>query len=225
MPTLAVLLAAGGATWQAHGSTNAVDWLPYGIVTLLVLAVVLVSAPVRPPSAGLVGVAALAGLACWSFVSHWWSASPALARDEALLTLVYAAALAVPLFSLRTPAGRLAALGLVGLFSTAIAAGVAVELITVEHPGSKFVEGRLDDPISYVNAQAAVFLIGWWALIALAAHRRVSVWLRAVALGGAALVGAAATAASARIAVTPRTTLPAIARAPADSSTRRSAVP
>ena len=192
LPTAAVAAGAWGLAWQAKGSTGAADWLPYACGALLLAVAVLLAGPLRPPRGGLTAVGALAALAAWTFVSHWWSPSPSLARDEALLTALYAVALLLPLVTLRTPVDRLVATGLVAAAAGALAVADAVILLAGNDAAAKFVEGRLAYPISYINAQAAAFLLGWWPAVGLAAHRRVPVWGRSLALGTAALVGAAA---------------------------------
>ena len=53
-------------------------------------------------------------------------------------------------------------------------------------PALLFTEGRLTAPISYVNAQAAFFLLGFWPAIVIAARRGTNAGVRAVALGLAA---------------------------------------
>jgi hypothetical protein len=192
LPTAALAAGAWGLAWQAKGSTTAADWLPYAAGGLVLALAVLLAGPLRPPRGGLAAVGALAALAAWTFVSHWWSASPSLARDEGLLTALYAVALLLPLVTLRTPVDRLVAIGLVAAAAGALAVADMVILLAGDDGAAKFVEGRLAYPISYINAQAAAFLLGWWPAVGLAAHRRVPAWGRALALGTAALVGAAA---------------------------------
>ena len=192
LPTGLLLLAALGLAWQAHGSTEAVDWLPYATAGVVLLTAIVLFAADEPARGPALAVLALFALAALAYISHWWSASPSTARDEALLTLFYAAALAIPLVTLRTPADRLAAVSLVAAAATALAAVVTVELVLGASPASRFVEGRLAVPISYINAQAAAFLIGWWPAVALAARGRLSPALRVAAFAAAALLGAAA---------------------------------
>ena len=192
LPSALLAAAAVGLGWQAHGSTASADWLPSACGAALLAAVVLWAGAARPARPAAAAVLALAGLAVWIFVSHWWSAAPALARDEALLTGLYAVALLLPLVTLRTPTARMAALGTVAAATAGLAAAIAVDLLLSGHPAHRFVEGRLAYPISYINAQAAAFALGWWPAIGLAAHRRLPAAVRILALGAAALCGAAA---------------------------------
>ena len=88
--------------WTETGSIEAGDWLLYAIFAALLLALVLaVGAAAKPPRAALAGLAALVLLAVWQAISAAWSALPSLARDDALLTLFYAAAFAVALLTAR----------------------------------------------------------------------------------------------------------------------------
>ena len=109
---------------------------------------------------------------------------PSLARDEALLVLFYAAALAVPLLTLRTAADRLAALGLLAGGMALLALATGVRLVVSDHPDELFAVGRLATPISYANAQAAMFATAAWAAVCLAARRATPLPLRALAVGG-----------------------------------------
>ena len=115
---------------------------------------------------------------------------PSLARDEALLTAFYAAVFAVPMLTLRGPVERLAAVGLVVGGLAVLAVATAVKLRLADDPLSLYYGGRLDFPVSYANGQAALFLVGFWPAVILAARRTASVFLRVLALTAAiALLG------------------------------------
>src|SRR5438552_2135743 len=102
--------------WRDSGSIAAAGthgWIPYALLTALVLATVLASgAAARPPRHAALAAVLLLALAVWATISLAWSPVPSLARDEGLLTAFYATALAVPILSLRAPEHRVAALGL-----------------------------------------------------------------------------------------------------------------
>jgi O-antigen ligase len=143
-----------------------------------------------PPRAVLAGAALLAAVGAWTALSILWSPAPALARDEALLVVTYALALLVPALVLTSRELQLAGLGLVGAGAATLALAVGVRLALSNDPLALYEEGRLAAPISYTNAQAAVFLIGFWPLVALAARRSLRPALRSAALAGAAATGA-----------------------------------
>src|SRR5207237_5348147 len=95
-------------------------WLPYALLTALALAFSLFTVRVgRPSRATVIALAALFALAALDALSIVWSPVPALARDEALLVLCYAAAFALAMLTTRTPADRAYAIG-------ALAAGSGV---------------------------------------------------------------------------------------------------
>jgi O-Antigen ligase len=183
----AAAVAGGVCAWSARGSIAIVDWLPAALVLAALLVTVLAAGvALRPTTTGLVALGGLLALAAWAALSLSWSPLPTLARDEALLTLTYALTLALPLVLLRTDVERLAAAATVAATAGAIALGVAVELAAGADPGSHFAIGRLEFPIAYANAQAAVLLIGLWPALAVAARRAAPIVARALGLAVAA---------------------------------------
>jgi O-Antigen ligase len=191
VPTALVVAGACVLAWRSTGSIAATDWLPYAVGAGLLLAVLLASgAAVRPPALGLGAVAGMVALAGWAALSLRWSAVPSLARDEALLTALYAVVLCVPLLTLRTATGREAAAGVVAATLAGLAVATAIQLRVAAHPTDFYFEGRLVFPVSYANAGAAMFLVGFWPAVAAAASARVPPVLRAGALAGATSLGA-----------------------------------
>lgn len=191
LPTAALAAATWGLAWLVTGSTASPDWLPYAFLAALLLAVILVSGTaVRPGARELWALAALVALAGWAAISISWSAVPDLARDEALLTLFYGLAFLVPLLTLRTAGDRLFASAAVGASSGILAVGVGLVLRFGSDQSDHFYSGRLSFPISYPNAQAAVFLIGFWPAVVLASQRGRGLFTRALALSAATAISA-----------------------------------
>src|SRR5881394_2257283 len=189
VPTATLAACAWALTWVATGSIDASDWLPYALFAGLLAAVVLFAAVApRPAARELVALGALLALAGWVALSLAWSAVPSLARDEALLTLFYAVALIVPLATLRTAADRLYAAACVAAVSGVLAVGAGLVLRFGSDQSDHFYSGRLSFPISYPNALAATFLIGFWPAVVVAAGRRQAVVSRALALAAAAAI-------------------------------------
>src|SRR5436190_4415380 len=189
VPTAALAACAWALTWVATGSIDASDWLPYALFAGLLAAVVLFAgAAPRLRTRELVALGALVALAGWEALSLTWSAVPSLARDEALVTLFYAVALLVPLATLRTAADRLYASACVAGVSGLLAVGAGLALRFGSDQADHFYSGRLSFPISYPNALAATFLIGFWPAVVVAAGRRQAVVTRALALAAAAAI-------------------------------------
>jgi O-Antigen ligase len=191
LPTAALAAAAWALAWLATGSTASPDWLPYGFLAGLLLAVVLATGTaVRPHPRELWALGALVALAGWEALSISWSSVPDLARDEALLTLFYAIAFLVPLVTLRTAGDRLFASAAVAASSGILAVGTGIVLRFGSDQSDHFFSGRLSFPISYANAQATVFLIGFWPAVVLAAQRGRGLVARALALAAATAIAA-----------------------------------
>ena len=188
LPTAALAAAAWALAWIATGSTSSADWLPYAFLGALLLAVVLLTGAARPHRAELATLGALVALAGWEAVTIAWSTVPPLARDEALLTLFYAIAFVVPLLTLRTAGDRLLATTSVAAAAGILTLGVGVVLRFGSDQADHFYSGRLSFPISYPNAQAAVFLIGFWPAVVLAAQRVRSPAVRLLAVAAATAI-------------------------------------
>jgi hypothetical protein len=187
LPSALVLLLALRLAWSARGSIDAANWLSTGILVCLIAAAALASGAARVPGrAALAGASALILLAAWDFASLTWSAVPQLARDEALLTALYAVALLLPTLTFRDRADRDTLLGVVVVGLGALVVATGVELWTTGNPLGSYWDGRLAFPVSYPNANAALFLLGFWPAVALAARATAPLALRAAALGSAA---------------------------------------
>jgi hypothetical protein len=175
------------------------DWLPLAILSTLLVAMVAASgAAVRPPRPVLVGGGALLALAGWTAASMAWSASPAGARDEALLIGFYLTVLLLPVLVLAGPRERSSALMLVVATLAGLGVLAALELGLSAHPVTLLFGGRLNFPVSYVNACSALFVIGLWPAVVIAAQRQSRLAVRAAASGAASLFLALAIAAQSK---------------------------
>ncbi len=180
---LSVLAAA--QAWHERGSIASGNWLGIAILAALGLAVVAASgAGVVAGRRVWLAAAALLGLAAWDAVSIAWSPVPPLARDEALLVVLYACALLLPAIALRA-GDREAAFAVIPLVLGGVAVASAVEMIRAGDPAAVFYSRRLDFPVSYTNGAAAFFLVGAWPALALAARRTAPIVVRALMLGAA----------------------------------------
>lgn len=184
VPVAALLGLAWAEAWSAHGSILASSWLPYAVAAGLIVATSLASGTaVRPTRPGLLAFAALLALAAWAGISALWSAVPALARDESLLTALYAASFLLPQLALDTDTERWTAVGLVVAALGALALATAAVLAGAGDPTRFESHGRLAYPIDYVNGLATLFATGVWPALATAASRKLPIAVRGAAFG------------------------------------------
>ena len=162
-------------------------WYPLAAIFLFaMLGLSLVSLPraAAPRRAVVVAAAALAAFGAWSLLSILWADDQGAAWQGADRTLLYVAAfLLLALWPLRA---RAAALVLGAWTAWVVGLGVATELRihNVADPDTLFDRERLYQPAGYVNAAAAVFLMGVPAALALASRREVPWWARGLFAGG-----------------------------------------
>ena len=182
---------------SSEGGFFPTTWYPAALFLVALLFVGLLALPSggRPTAPVLVAVAALGAFAAWSYLSIAWADQRADAWDGANRTALYAGIFA--LFALWRIRGRGAA-ALVGAFALAVTAIGVVELVEVSgagRPEDHFMDGRLSEPVGYVNGNVALWSAAFWPCVVFAARREVPAPLRAlfagsaVALGGLALMG------------------------------------
>ncbi len=167
----------------SQGSFAVRYWGPLAVLVLVLLA--LAGSVRRLSGAALVAVAALWGFAAWSLLSALWAESVARALEGGARNALYAGLFTLPIATLsdRRTARALA---------VALTAGVAFTVLATfgaalwDGP-QLFLAGRLDDPIGYRNATAALFALAFWLLVCVAATRRTAPLLRAAAFGVAVL--------------------------------------
>jgi hypothetical protein len=131
-------------------------------------------------------LAALALYVAWSYLSIAWAQSPGDALQGSNRALLYLALFA---FAAVLPWTPQAALGVLLVFAAAIgvlAALFLARLADADGVAAIVVNGRLQAPLGYFNATAAMFTTGALTSVALAARRTLSPPLRGLLLGGAA---------------------------------------
>jgi hypothetical protein len=184
VPALAVVALL--VYWAAHGGGYApTTWEPSALVVLGLLAATVFGlgfARIRLTRASAIGLAALGLYVAWSYLSIAWAAAPGDALDGSNRTLLYG--LLFALFAVLPWRSWTA-----GVTLTAFALGIgAVALVTLVRVGSSgdvagmFSDGRLVAPTDYVNATAAMFMVGSVVAIALGARGELPVALRAALL-------------------------------------------
>ena len=134
----------------------------------------------------LTGAALVGSFGIWTVISASWSPVPALARDEFLLIALYGFVLVSQGRVFGSLAGRFLPLILIVGALGASAVAVAAYSRFGADPASIYSDGRLVAPISYVNAAAAFFLVGFWPALVLAAQRELHPLIRGGAVAAAA---------------------------------------
>lgn len=164
-------------------------WYPIGLVVLGLLAVTAFAlVPARPSRPAAAAVTLLAAYAVWSYLSIAWADQQADAWDGANRTALYAAVMALLVL---WPPVRAHVPWLVGSIGLGIAAIGAAELLQLGGGGelrAEFIGGRLSEPSGYPNANAALWTMGAFTCLALAAARRLPPVVRGALLGAAVLL-------------------------------------
>ncbi|MDQ6811659.1 MAG: hypothetical protein M3Z95_07150, partial [Actinomycetota bacterium] len=190
-----VLLFVAWATDQAGYPLT--HWALGGVLALALLVLAVGVVGVRAGEVTLpvrIALGCLAGYTALSFLSILWAAVPGDAWEGANRTLLYLIVFA--LFACWRQRGESAAL-LLAVWTLALvglAAFVLVHLTlanaVVLHSQIPF--GRLIYPTGYANANAALWLMAFWAALMLARSARVPWALRGLLAGGAVLLGGVA---------------------------------
>ncbi|HET7573492.1 MAG TPA: O-antigen ligase family protein, partial [Solirubrobacterales bacterium] len=163
-------------------------WAPLTLLALCLLLAPILAGTLRPPrGALLIATAAIWAIAAYTLLTAAWSASAALAWEEAARMSFYAA-----LWTVAASVGgggrrswrTLLAAGL----TVGVAAVAVITLVGLLADGpSMFRAGRLESPLGYRNATAALFAFAVWPLIGYAARRGGAAPLRGLALASAFL--------------------------------------
>lgn len=186
-----VVIAAGLIAAVFDGGFRVTVWYPTALFLLALLVSIAVAAPPRREDRSrLVELAlGLYGLfAVWAFLSIIWAAAPGPAWDGANRILLYGIVLSVVCLRPWSAAQAGAAMLLAAVGMAAIAIGVLVVATTTADPARFFLEGRLAVPAGYLNANANLWLIGFFPALHVAASRTLAWPLRGLGLGAATLL-------------------------------------
>ncbi|MDX6671166.1 MAG: hypothetical protein QOI91_1529 [Solirubrobacteraceae bacterium] len=185
--------------WATRGAGYlTTDWYPGALFLVALLAVTAGAVPQRlatMPRPVQLALALLAAFTAWSFLSLLWADDRGEAWDGANRTLLYLVVFA--LFALWPMRGDAALLPLVAwIVGIAIVAAITlVRVSSASDPLDFYLAQRLAEPSSYVNANAALFVMPALPAILLSGRREVPWWLRgplagcATILAGVALMG------------------------------------
>jgi hypothetical protein len=152
-------LAYSGTSYIARA------WLPFLMAVAALAIVVSVAGPTVPSGRFQKILLALFGLqAVWTAASILWATSQANAWEETNRTFFYVVTVALVFAAVRW-AGRtglkvlsLLVLGVAALIAFETAMGLAVD----NEPLRFFASGRLNHPLTYFNALACLWMMGFW---------------------------------------------------------------
>lgn len=170
---------------------------PRLVATLVAWALVLVVALCAPrvlPSSwpGLVALAGLALIAGWTALSFAWAPLAAPATDNLVRNLMYLGALLAAIALLRDRAAARAVEPILALGAfAAIGYGISARLLpgAIDHLSSVKGGGRLEQPITYWNAEGALASMGLVLCVRLAGDVTRALAVRVAAAGASVVLG------------------------------------
>lgn len=184
-------LAGGLGLAIADGGILPSTWYPAALAYLALLAIVgALAPPPREERSRLfeLGLGLYLAFVAWSFASLLWADSQGAAWEGSNRALLFGIVIALlGLRPWRRPA-LLAAVAVTGVGAALIATVVLLVLAGSDDPSEHFLEGRLGLPIDYANANASLWLIGFFCAIGVATARSAPWALRALGLGGATVL-------------------------------------
>jgi O-antigen ligase len=186
LPAVLVLASWLVATYQSGGYFGRY-WYPAGIALLALLAVMVLAGGRALPRTRAARVALLlfGGLVAWSYLSLLWAGSPGSALEASnklLVFLLTAWILALIPWSGRSAGVFLAAwsIGVAGVCASSLLGAVNA----TEFSGFLYAF-RFQDPIGYVNANAALAVMAFFPALTLSYRRRVPALLQGLLLATA----------------------------------------
>ena len=159
------------------------------VVAALLIAAAKARADTPPARPLLVAALAVFGAFCaWNYFSMLWAAAPSDAWEGANRALFYG--LVLTLVGLRAwprPAAE-TAFAVVGFGIGGMAAAVLGATAVMRDPSPLFFGGRLSEPTGYVNATAALWLVGLWPALHFSLSRSPRWLVRGLGLAVACLL-------------------------------------
>jgi hypothetical protein len=194
LPAQAVALLVLLYLGATDGGYYPLDWYPAGLVVLALLGLwaALVAPRPSPRRLALAAAVLLGAFGAWALLSAIWAGEPGPAWDGANRALLYAALFA--LFAL-WPVPSSGARWLLALAGVGIAVIGLVELLRwagSSHPETYLLGNRLNEPVGYQNANVALWLMGAFACLWVAAARDFPALLRGLALGAVPMLASLA---------------------------------
>ena len=186
-----VLLSALFAVWAwQYGGWFGTALYPGTAVLAAGVVLLALFAPMRARVAGwpMLALGGLLALGLWATLSAAWSPSPDVAVEDGQRIFTYAMAFVLGFWFAGLLRDRLH----LALVPVVFAAGFAgaqtvIGALTADELGRFLIEGILQRPLGYHNANAAFFLVALWPAVALAASRELAWPVRALSLAVATL--------------------------------------
>lgn len=173
-PSYVLLGAVGlgaGLSPLFGGFYDAGTWVPVGLGVVTVTAIGLIARPMHVGVAGGLALAGLLGIAGWALASALWADSVEQAVVSADRWLVIAVLFAALVLMVRNDARAVWSLACVGAGLLAMALVVVARLLGSD-PSTLLLEGRLNEPLGYINGEGALFAMGLLLALGLAEQRR-----------------------------------------------------
>jgi hypothetical protein len=173
-----------------NGGYDQAEWGAAALFVLGLLAVALVAGLLSPPTGrpAAVSLACFAAYAVWGFASIAWAEVKGDALEGASRTLLYLAAFALVTlirWPRETPFLLLASFV---VLTAAIGLGSIVAAALASDPHAFFIAGRFSEPMGYQNGNCALFLMGAFGALPLAARREVPVFVRGLLIACAGVL-------------------------------------
>ena len=170
LPLLAVAGLASGASPLFFGYFDPSVWGPIAIGLIALAVGLLIAKPAIPSGLRILAVIGLFLFAAWCLISMGWAESGDRALTEGDRWLLYGTFLflLVLLISKRADAELFVAALVVGVLI--VAAYDLVKMLGGE--AALFGDGRLLEPLGYINGMGGFYLLGFWPLFAVAERTR-----------------------------------------------------
>jgi hypothetical protein len=159
------------ASLAFHGLYDLTAWGPVALVTYTVLVAMLVRQRLVLSREAQIALAAAFGFTAWAALSALWAPAVGRAWTEANRLAFYTALFAAALASLRSERVLKFAWAVLGVTMGFLAVYAAVSML-VRGGNGWFVDFRLEKPLGYINANAALFLTSFWVLLSYAEGAR-----------------------------------------------------
>lgn len=183
-----VLLVAIGAGTSPFffGFYDSTKWVPIGLAVITLAAAAAIRQSPRMTLGGVLLLGGAVGYGLWSLLSSGYAGSAEAALVESTRWLVLAGVAGLALVLLRV--ARRDILVIAGLaLGIAVVAGDVVVRMAGSGAGDLFLAGRLNQPLGYINAEATVFVMGFWLCFAAVERRRA--WVAGLGVACATLLG------------------------------------